>query len=52
MEIKNVKNKKKESRLLKQDELLMPPHPSTTFEIQKYHKNDLMLFIQEIIYKK
>ena len=40
MEIKNVKNKKKESRLLKQDGLLMPPHPSTTFEIQKYHKNE------------
>ena len=38
----------------------MPPHPLTNFEIQKYNQNDaqqvrrtkqdLMVFIQEIIY--
>ena len=54
MEIKNVKNKKKETRLLKQDGILMPPHPSTKFEIKNIIKMnlDLMLFIREIIYKK
>ena len=31
---------------------LIPPHPLTTFEIQKYYKNDLMVFFQEIIYLK
>ena len=31
----------------------MPPHPLTNFEIQKYYQNEpLMVFIQEIIYKK
>ena len=32
----------------------MPPHPLTNFEIQKIIKMnlDLMVFIQEVIYKK
>ena len=29
----------------------MRPHPLTNFEIQKYYQNDLIVFIQEIIYK-
>ena len=30
---------------------LMPPHPSTNFEIQKYYQNE-PVFLQEIIYLK
>ena len=32
-------------------EFLMPPHPSTNFEIQKYYQNE-PVFLQEIIYLK
>ena len=33
---------------------LMPSHPLTNFEIQKYYQNEpyLIVFIQEIIYLK
>ena len=36
MEIKRSKNKKKDTRLWKQNGFLMLPHPLTNYEIQKY----------------
>ena len=40
MEIKEVKNKNKKTRLWKENGFLMPPHPLTNFEIQKYYQNE------------
>ena len=37
---KGEKNKKKETRIWKQNEFLIPPHPLTNFEIQKYYQNE------------
>ena len=37
---KGKKNRKKESRLWKQNGFLILPHPLTNFEIQKYYQNE------------
>ena len=54
MEIKEIKKQEKKTRSQKQNGFLMLPHPLTNFEIQNIMKInlDLMVFIQEIIYKK
>ena len=53
---KNCKSRswKLKTRSQKQTGFLMPPHPLTNFEIQKYYHiiKDLMTFILEIIYPK
>ena len=41
MEIKRVKKQQQKDKIKKQKGFLMPPHPLTNFEIQKYYQNEL-----------
>ena len=40
MEIKRVKKPQQKDKIKKQKGFLMPPHPLTNFEIQKYYQNE------------